>query len=323
MISRRLLLASALAVPALVPPAMAQGFPDRPVTLIIPQSPGSVADLMARVVAPAMSENLGQPVVIVNRPGADGVIAAQELLRSRPDGHTLFIGSVSTHGLNAGIYPKLPYDPVRDFSPIGQIADSPLVIVIDPRLPAQTAAEFIALVKAEPTRFSYGSAGPGSGSRFTAELFRRAVGIEIQHVPYRSPAEAVLAVMAGQVALAVPSVPSTPAYIRAGQLRPLAVTSAKRAELLPDVPTTAELGFPEVAFTSWTGVFGPAGVPAPVVQRLHAALAESLRRPNIRKGITDLGATPVDGSTEDFASFVRSEADRLTRGAREAGMRVE
>ena len=296
------------------------GYPQKPILLIVPQSPGSVADIMARLVGKAVGERLGQPVVVENRAGASGIIGAQAVARAKPDGYTLLIGSVSTHGLLSGTEKKLPYDPIKDFEPIAQINDSPLVLVVSPSSGIRTVGDLVTRAKAQPGALSYASAGNGSGSRFTIELLRLQGKLDMIHVPYRSPMEAVRAVVAGEATVASPSIPSAPDLIRAGRLHALAVTGAQRSALLPDVPTTAEAGYPSVVFTSWTGLFAPAHTPRPIVDKINQAVAQALKDPEVIKSIKEGGATPVIAKPDEFSRFVQAEVTKWTQAARDIGI---
>ncbi len=319
-----LLTAAVTLAAAVALPARAAGeYPQKPILLIVPQSPGSVADIMARLVGKSLGEILGQPVVVENRAGASGIIGAQAVARARPDGYTLLIGSVSTHGLLSGTEKNLAYDPVKDFEGISQINDSPLVLVVNPASGIRTLAEFTARAKAKPGELSYASAGNGSGSRFTIELLRLQDKLDMIHVPYRSPMEAVRAVVANESSIASPSIPSAPDLIRAGRLRALAVTGTARSPLLPDVPTTAEAGYPAVLFTSWTGLFAPAGTPRPIIDQLNLAVQQALARPDVVKSIVDSGATPTRNSPEAFDAFVRNEVSKWKKAARDANIGAE
>lgn len=299
------------------------GYPQKPILLIVPQSPGSVADIMARLVGKAVGERLGQPVVVENRAGASGIIGAQAVARAKPDGYTLLIGSVSTHGLLSGTEKKLPYDPIKDFEPIAQINDSPLVLVVSPSSGIRTVGDLVTRAKAQPGALSYASAGNGSGSRFTIELLRLQGKLDMIHVPYRSPMEAVRAVVAGEATVASPSIPSAPDLIRAGRLHALAVTGAQRSALLPDVPTTAEAGYPSVVFTSWTGLFAPAHTPRPIVDKINQAVAQALRDPEVVKSIKEGGATPVIAKPDQFGRFVHTEVTKWTQAARDVGITAD
>lgn len=293
-------------------------FPTHAIKLIVPQSPGSVADIIARAIGPRLSAQLGQTVVIENRAGASGIVGAQSVARSAPDGYTLLIGSVSTHGLLSGIYPDLSYHPINDFKPIVHLNDSPLVFVTHPGSGLRSLMDVVTRARAEPGQLFYASAGNGSGSRFTAELLRLHENLDMVHVPYKSPMEAVTAVMAQQATIAVPSVPSTPQYIQAGKLVALAVTGKARSPLLPDVPTTAEQGYPDVDFTSWTGLFAPAGTPDKVVETLNRAANDALHDPEVIRIITNTGATPTGGTPQALGHFVQSEVDKWVKAAQDA-----
>ena len=299
-------------------------YPTKPILLIVPQSPGSVADIMARTIAKPLGDSLGQPIVVENRAGASGIIGAQAVARAKPDGYTLLIGSVSTHGLLSGTEKNLAYDPIKDFEAISQINDSPLVLVVNPASGINTLGEYVARAKSKPGELTYASAGNGSGSRFTIELLRLQAGkLDMIHVPYRSPMEAVRAVVANEATIASPSIPSAPELIRAGRLRALAVTGTARSNLLPDVPTTAEAGYPGVLFTSWTGLFAPAGTPKAIVEKINQAVNQALTRPEVVKSIVDSGASPVSKSPEAFAGFVREEVTKWVKAAREANITGE
>lgn len=326
----RALLSTAVVASSLLPGVglhaafAADPFPTKPILLIVPQSPGSVADIMARTIAKPLGDTLGQPIVVENRAGASGIIGAQNVARAKPDGYTLLIGSVSTHGLLSGTEKNLSYDPIKDFEAISQINDSPLVLVVNPSSGINTLADFTARAKAKPGELTYASAGNGSGSRFTIELLRlQANKLDMIHVPYRSPMEAVRAVVANEATIASPSIPSAPELIRAGRLRALAVTGTTRSNLLPDVPTTAEAGYPGVLFTSWTGLFAPAGTPKAIVDKINQAVNQALTRPEVVKSIVDSGASPVSRSPDAFAAFVREEVTKWVKAAREANITSE
>ncbi|WP_127088835.1 Bug family tripartite tricarboxylate transporter substrate binding protein [Aquabacter cavernae] len=313
-------LAAGLAV--LLPTAVMadEPYPQKPITVVVPQSPGSVADIMARAVSGPLSKALGQPVVVDNRNGASGIIGAERVARAKPDGYTLFVGSVSTHGLNSGIYKTLSYDPLKDFAPITQIADSPLVIVTSPESQIRTLNELIARAKANPGKLTFASAGNGSGSRFTGELLKASAGIDLTHIPYRGPAEAVAAVVGGEATIAIPSAPSTPTFIKSGRLVPLAVTGTTRSDLLPDVPTTTELGHPSIVFTSWTGLFAPAGTPQSVIDLLYTTTKQVLAQPEVKKVLADAGATPVGSTPAEFRVFVEEQVAKWTKAAKDANI---
>lgn len=296
-------------------------FPDRPIQLVVPQSPGSVADVMARALSKALTESLGQPFVVDNKAGASGIIGAQTVARAKPDGYTLLVGSVSTHGLLSGTEKKLAYDPIKDFEPISQVNDSPLVIVVNPSSGISTLKELVDRAKAKPGELTYASAGNGSGARFAMELLRMQSGkLDMVHVPYRSPMEAVRAVVSNEAFVAAPSAPSVPELVSSGRLRVLAVTSKTRSPLFPDAPTTAEAGFPGVVFTSWTGIFAPANTPRPIVMKLNQAIRAAVASPELSQSIIKSGATPISSTPEAFRVFANGEVTKWMKAAKDAGI---
>lgn len=301
--------------------AASEQYPERTIRLVVPQSPGSIADIMARALSKPLGDKLGQTIVVDNRPGASGAIAAQAVASAKPDGYTLFIGSVSTHGLLSSIDKNLAYDPLKDFEPVAQINDSPLALIVHPSSGISSMRSLVEKAKANPGKLSYGSAGNSSGSRFIVELWRIESKLDMLHVPYKSPAEAVRAVVANEVTLGAPSLPSVPELIKAGRVKAIAVTSRERSPILPDVPTTAEAGFPSVVFYSWTGIFAPAHTPPAIVSTLNRAIQSALTDPAVVKVIEDTGARVVTGNQKTFKTFVESEVAKWSNAAEVAGIR--
>src|SRR5689334_2165233 len=248
--------------------AVAQTYPTKPVRILIAQAPGSATDVISRVVGNRLSEALGQPIVIEAKPGAGGALGTEAAARAAPDGYTLFMANNSTHGSNPALYPKLPYDAVKDFAPITLVAQVPYVLVVDPALPAKSVAELIALVKSNPGKMNYASAGNGSTHHFCGELLKSSAGLDIQHVPYKGSPPAIAGLLGGEVSLMFANLTDIGAQLKAGKLRPLAVTTPKRAPMLADVPTLAEAGVPGFEIQSWFGLLAPAGTPAPIIARL-------------------------------------------------------
>lgn len=286
-------------------------YPDKPITLVVPQSPGSVADIMARVLSKPLSALLQQTIVVENRPGASGAIGAQEVARAQPDGYTMLVGSISTNGgLLSAIDKSLPYDQLKDFIPITQINDAPLILITSPKTDIHNLKELVQRANAQPDALTYASAGNSSGSRFVVELLRKEGKLRMRHIPYRAPAEAVRAVVAGEATIGAPSLPSAQSLIANGQLTALAVTSNERSPLFPDVPTTAELGFPSAVLYNWTGLFAPAGTPQAIIDKFSNAARKALTDPAVVKIIKESGASPVGQSPEAFSQFVRSEVNK-------------
>src|SRR5690242_6112199 len=279
-----------IAVPGLVSSgALAQSWPAKPMRIVIAQAPGSATDVISRVVANPLSESLGQPIVIDARPGAGGALGTEVAARSAPDGYTLFMANNSTHGSNPAVYAKLPYDAVKDFAPISFVASVPYVLVVDPKLPVHTLKAFIAYVKARPGKLNYASAGNGSTHHFCGELLKSMTGIDLQHIPYKGSGPGFAGLLGGEVSMMFSNVADIGAQIRAGKVRPLAVTAVKRASTLPEVPTMAEAGLPDFVVTSWFGLLVPAGTPATVVSRLNAETVKVLGRADVKATLAAQG----------------------------------
>src|SRR5712664_3801476 len=253
-----------------IAPALAQNYPNKPIRIVIAQAPGSATDVISRVVGNQLSVILGQPIVIDARPGAGGVLGTEVAARSAPDGYTLFMGNNSTHGSNPAVYAKLPYDAVKDFAPISFVASVPYVLVVDPALPVKTVQEFIALAKSKPGKMNYASAGNGSTHHFCGELLKSMTGIDIQHIPYKGSGPGIAGLLGGEVSMMFSNVADIGSQVKAGKVKPLAVTASKRSSTLPEVPTMAEAGLPDFEVTSWFGLLVPAGTPGPVIARLNA-----------------------------------------------------
>jgi len=303
--------------------AFAQSWPSKPMRIVIAQAPGSATDVISRVVANPLAESLGQAIVIDARPGAGGALGTEVAARSAPDGYTLFMANNSTHGSNPAVYAKLPYDPVKDFAPISFVASVPYVMVVDPKLPVKTVQEFIALAKSQPGKMNYASAGNGSTHHFCGELFKSMTGIDIQHIPYKGSGPGIAGLLGGEVSMMFSNVADIGSQIRAGKVRPLAVTATQRASLLPDVPTMAEAGLPDFVITSWFGLLVPAGTPAPVVARLNAETVKVLERADVKSTLAAQGLDVAPGSPEQFAAHIKSEIARFGKIAKAAGIKAE
>ena len=303
--------------------ATAQTYPAKPIRILIAQAPGSATDVISRVVANRLTETLGQPVVIEARPGAGGVVGTEAAARAAPDGYTLFMANNSTHGSNPAVYPKLAYDAVKDFAPISFVASVPYVLVVHPSLPPSSVRELIAYAKSNAGKMNYASAGNGSTHHFCGELLKSMAGLEITHVPYKGSPPGVTAVVAGEVAMMFANVADVGAQIKAGKVKPLAVTTSKRATSLPDVPTMAEAGLPGFEITSWFGLLAPAGTPAAIVARLNADVVKALARPEVTNTLGAQGLEVASSSPEQFAAHIKSEIAKFTRIAQTAGIKAE
>jgi tripartite-type tricarboxylate transporter receptor subunit TctC len=304
-------------------PAHAQTYPTKPIRLVVPFPAGGTTDILARAVAQKLSETLGQQVIVDNRPGAGGNIGSELVARAAPDGYTLLMGTVGTHAINVSLYPKLPYDPVKDFTPIVLVAGVPNVLVVNPSLPAQSVAELIAYAKANPGKLNFASSGSGTSIHLSGELFKVLTGVQITHVPYKGSAPALTDLMGGQVQLMFDNLPSSLAFIKAGRLRALAVTSKTRAAALPDVPTMVEAGVPDFEASSWFGMLAPAGTPRDIVVRINAEVAKWLATPEAREKLAGQGAIAAGGAPEDFARHIASETAKWEKVVKASGAKVE
>jgi tripartite-type tricarboxylate transporter receptor subunit TctC len=303
--------------------AAAQTYPTKPIRILIAQAPGSATDVISRVVALRLQESLGQPVIIEARPGAGGALGTEAAARSAPDGYTLFMANNSTHGSNPAVYAKLPYDAVADFAPISFVASVPYVLVVEPSLPVKSVQELIAFAKSRPGKINYASAGNGSTHQFCAELLKSTAGIDLVHIPYKGSTPGVAAVLAGEVSLMFANLTDIGAQIRAGKVKPLAVTTLTRAPSLPNVPTMVEAGVPGFEISSWFGLLAPAGTPAPIVSRLNAEMVKVLAREDVKSTLGAQGLNVRSSTPEEFAAHIKSEIARFTRIARTAGIKAE
>ena len=317
---RRTLLASALLAPA----ARAQGWPDRPLTILVPYGTGGASDLVARVLATRMQPALGKPVVAENRPGGNGEVASRLLARAAPDGHSFMVGASGIFVINPALRPTLGYDPLRDFSLITTAVSAPNVLVVNPEaVPATTLEGVLAWLRANPGRASYSTSGIGSSHHLTMELFKQLTGTEAVHVPYAGGGAAVTDLIAGTVQLAFLDLGIVIGAIRGGRLRPIIVSSEARSPVLPEVPTAAEAGLPGFVATSWQGVAAPAGLPEPLLARLHAEVSAALRHPETAERLAQTGLTLVLDSPAEFRARVQAELARWRQVVQRAGISVE
>jgi tripartite-type tricarboxylate transporter receptor subunit TctC len=303
-------------------PAAAQPYPAKPIRFIVPFPPGGSADILARAIGQKAGEGLGQSLIIENRPGAGTAIGAEALAKSAPDGYAIMIGTVSSHAINPALNPKLPFDPVRDFTPVSLVASIPFAMIVHPSVPAKTVDEFVALARAKPGTLNYSSAGSGTSNHLAGELLKSMAGIDIVHVPYKGSAPALNDLISGQVSLMFDLVLTAAPHVKSGAARGLAVTGAKRSSVLPDLPTVAE-SIPGYEVSAWFGIFAPAGVPQPAVQRLNAEFVKTLREPDLRQRLASQGAEPITSTPEEFAAYLRSEIDKWAQVVKAAGMKAD
>jgi tripartite-type tricarboxylate transporter receptor subunit TctC len=297
--------------------AWAQAYPVRPIRMVVPFAAGGVVDATARLLTPKMSELLTQPVIIDNRPGAGGNIAADLVAKSSPDGYTILI-TTHGHAISPGLYKKLPFDAAQDFAPITQIASSFLVLVSTPGLSVGSVKELVSLARAKPGRLNFGSTGLGAPPHLVGELFKQSTGIDIVHVPYKGDAPMYQALLGGEVDFAFGPLGNAIGHIRSGKLRALGMTGSRRSSVIPEVPTMAEAGVPELELTGWLGLFAPAGTPRPVIERLHAALVSTISSPEVRERFPALGYEPVGSTPEDFSARFKRDLTVYARVIQEA-----
>ena len=315
------LMASACALPG--PVGAQDAYPLRPVTLIVPFPAGGSTDLVARLVAEKMSQELGQQIVVDNRGGAGGNVGSAAAAKADPDGYTLLMGTVATHALNPALYKNMPYDPVKDFAPVSLLVVVPNVLVVNPEFPAKSVAELIELAKAKPGEYSYASSGNGTPLHLSGELFKSMAGIDIVHVPYKGAGPALIDVMGGHVPIMFDNLPSSTEHIKAGKLRGLAVTTAERAPSMPDLPTVAESGLPGYETYTWNALFAPAGTPPEVIARVNEAAVKALADPEVQAKLQGFGATVVASTPEELAAHVQAELTKWAPVVKASGAQID
>ncbi len=301
--------------------ASAQPYPLKPIKLVVGFPPGPGVDILARMMAQKLSKAWGQSVFVENKPGADAIIATDFVAKSAPDGYTLYVGASGAMSFNPGLYEKLPYDPVRDFTPAVQIASYPLVMAVPPSRQTKSVAEFIQLAKAKPGKLSYASGS--SPFQVVTELFKKQAGIDILHIPYKGSVQAILAAMAGDTDLVTVDLPSALPQLRAGKLLGLAVSSPHRSMIVPDLQTMAESGLPNFNVVLWSGIFAPAGTPKEVIDKLHDAVAQILVMADVKARFAELGYEPGTLSQAQFAALLKADVAKWTRAARESNIHVD
>jgi tripartite-type tricarboxylate transporter receptor subunit TctC len=320
-------LLGAVALALSAAPAAAQdatGFPARTIRIVVPFPPGGVTDRLARVVAQKMQEQWGQPAVVDNRPGASGMIAAEQVAKSPPDGYTLMMGHIGTHAINPSLFAKLPYDPVQDFAPVSLLVSVPNILLVHPSVPAGSVAELIALAKAKPGTLNFASPGSGTSGHMSAELLKSLTGIDIVHVPYKGPGPALQDLLAGQVNMLFDTVASSMPQVRAGKLKGLAVTTPARSAIAPDVPTMAEAGVAGYEIAPWFAAYAPAGTPPAVIDKLNAEMRRILALPDVRTAFVDQqGMTLIASSPAELGAHTQREIAKWARVVKATGARAE
>ncbi len=316
-------IACALALALTGGATVAQTYPSKPIRIVSPFPPGGTSDILARAIGERLSKEWGQPVVTENRPGAAGNIASEYVARSSPDGHVLYINTVGTHAINPAIYPKLNFDPIKDFTAITNLVALPSLLCAHPSLPARNVRELIALARKHPGELSYSSAGSGSQPHLTAEMFKTMTGTDLLHVPYKGASPQMVALLGGEVAVTWATAPSGVPFVKAGKLRALGVSTARRMPALPEVPTIAEAGVPGYDAMGWNGLVGPAHMPPAVVQKVNAAVVKIFNTPQVRERFVALGAEPIPSTPEAFASLMQAELPKWAKIVKASGARLD
>jgi tripartite-type tricarboxylate transporter receptor subunit TctC len=302
----------------------AQDYPTKPVRLLIPAAPGGGADILGRLVGNKLSENLGQPVVMDYRPGAGGILATEMAAKATPDGYTLLMAYIGTFGVNPSLYPKLPYDPVKDFAPVAFLSATPSMLVVHPSVPARSVPELIALAKAKPGTLNYASGGSATAPHLAGELFKTMAGVDMVHIPYKGSGPAVADLLSGQVSLMFNTMVQTIPHVQAGNLRALAVTGSKRSAVASDLPTVSEAGLAGYEVVGWFGLVAPAATPKEIVAKLAAETQKVLNSPDVKARLNELGSEPTTIATpEQFGAFIEAEIAKWAKVVAASGMKAE
>ncbi len=303
-------------------PSQAPSYPDKPIRIVVPFAVGGIADTFGREIGRKLTESWGQPVLIDNRTGAGGDIGADIVAKAPPDGYTLVIGNIGTHAVNVSLLPTMPFDPIKDFTPIVHLLDAEGLLVVNPSIKAATVPDLIALARSQPGKLSYGSGGIGTTSHLAGELFKSMTKVDIVHVPYKGNVPAITDLLGGQTSMAFATMPTVLPHVRAGKLRALAVLGTVRSPALPDVPTIAE-SVPGFEVSNWIGLFGPAGLPPAIVARLNAEVQKIMRSPEIRKRLENEGAKFVPMTPGQFAAFQKAELAKWAKTIKEANIKID
>jgi tripartite-type tricarboxylate transporter receptor subunit TctC len=320
---RALAAAALLAIGASALPAFAQAWPDKPIRIVVGFAPGGFTDVLARLLGQKLTERLGQSVIVENKPGAAGTLGADYVAKAKPDGYTLLLAHSNSNSVAPSLYPKLPYDVVKDFTPIIPVANTPLLLTVNDKVPAKDVKEFVALARSKPGALRYASSGGGSAQHLAAERFQLATGTQMTHIPYKGSGQAIVDLLSGQVELNFESPPNVMTHAKAGKLRMLAVTSAKRSPILPDVPTLAEAGVKNAEMLQWFAVMGPARLPADITNRLNSEIAAILKQPDVQEKIASQGGEIMGGTPEQFARFVASDSAAYAKLVKEANIKLD
>ena len=312
-----------LSIGIVATPTLAQDFPTRPVTIVVAQPPGGGTDIIARIMADQLSRKLGQPFIVENRPGAGTVVGSASVANATPDGYTLLMGLTANMAVNPSLFANLPYDPIRDFAPVGMVAKFPFVIIVSNNLPVHSIKELIALAKSKPGEINFASGGNGTGQHLSAELFKLETGINLTHVPYRGAAPAYTDVISGQVPVFFDNLSSALGQIQSGSVRALAVTGTERSPLLPNVPTVVESGVPEYQYYVWFGLWAPKKTPQPIVEKLNAAVKVALQSPEAKEHIAAAAGVPFDMPLADIDPFVQAEIAKWADVVKRANITVQ
>jgi len=315
-------LAVAAAAMVLAPAVTAQNYPARTIRLVVHSSPGGSSDILGRMIAQRLTESLGQQVVVENRAGASGIIGVEVAVKAPPDGYTILISQTSL-AINPAIFPKIPYNALRDLAPITQIVDGPNVMTVHPSVPAKNVKQLIALAKSRPDGLIIGSPGQGTSPHLSAELFNSMAGVKIAQVQYKGAGMAIVGLLAGEVSVMFPTTPTVVGYLRAGRLRALGVTTAKRTQALPEVPTISEAGVPGYESTQWFGILAPAGTPSPLIDRLNQEIVRIMQSPAVKQRLTNDGMEIVAGTPEQFGAHIKAETEKWAKVIKAMGLKTE
>ena len=317
-----MLIGAAMLAVATAASAQAPTYPDKPIRIVVPFPVGGIADTFGREIGRKLTEAWGQPVLIDNRTGAGGNIGADIVAKSPPDGYTLVMGNIGTHAVNLSLFPSMPFDTIKDFTPIVHVLDAEGLLVVNPSITATTVPELIALARSQPGKLSYGSGGVGTTSHLAGELFKSMTKVDIVHVPYKGNVPAITDLLGGQTSMAFATMPTVLPHVRAGKLRPLAVLGTVRSPALPDVPAVAE-SVPGFEVSNWIGLFGPAGMPPAIVERLNAEVQKIMRSPEIQKRLETEGAKFIPMTPEQFAMFQKAELSKWAKTIKDANIKID